>query len=183
VAQEVDHRVRRFLLGAILGAVAAVAVVCFLLERGYVDLGADRTPSRIETKLAMNAVDAWADRAATVRQNPLPSTEANITDGATLYLNHCAGCHGVPSNPESQFQRSFYPPAPGFFREMPDMQDPETFHIVKRGIRWTGMPAWDRTLTDDQIWQLVLFFNNMHKLPPDAEKLFEPSAQPTSPRK
>jgi mono/diheme cytochrome c family protein len=36
------------------------------------------------------------------------------------------------------------------------------------------MPAWGRTLSDDQIWQIVVFFDNMHRLPPAAQKVFEP---------
>jgi mono/diheme cytochrome c family protein len=36
------------------------------------------------------------------------------------------------------------------------------------------MPAWNHTLTDEQIWQIVLFFKNMHKLPPAAQKVFSP---------
>lgn len=171
---------RRFVFGIIASLAACAAAAYFLLERGYIDFGADQSPSRIESKLAMGAVDAWTERHASDRKNPLPATEENITAGATLYLNHCAGCHGVPSNPESQFQQSFYPPAPGFFREMPDMNDGETLYIIQRGIRWSGMPAWNRTLSDEQIWQIVVFFDNMHKLPPAAQKVFEPAVPATA---
>ena len=166
-----------FLLGVIFGIAAFVAAACLMLERGYIDFGADRAPSATESHLAMRAVDAWSDRHAKDMKNPLPPTDDAIAAGASLYLNHCAGCHGVPTNPESQFQLSFYPPAPGFFRQMPDMNDGDTFYVIQRGVRWTGMPAWNRTLSEQQIWQLVLFFDNMHKLPPAAQKLFDPSAQ------
>jgi len=164
------------LLGFLLGIAAVVAGAYYLLQRGAIDLGADNAPSGIESKIAMKWVDAWAARHAADKRNPLAASEENITAGATLYLNHCAGCHGVPSNPQSQFQRSFYPPAPGFFREMPEMNDSTTFYVIQRGIRWTGMPAWNRTLSDAQIWQIVVFFDNMHKLPASAQKVFEQSA-------
>jgi mono/diheme cytochrome c family protein len=52
--------------------------------------------------------------------------------------------------------------------------------LIQRGIRWTGMPAWDRTLGDQQVWQIVLFLDNMHKLPPAAEKVFEAAGQRTA---
>ena len=168
---------KKFVFGMIFGLAAFAVAAYFLLERGYIDFGADRTPSAMESKFAMGAVDAWSERRAGDRKNPLPPTDENITAGASLYLNHCAGCHGVPSNPDSKFQQSFYPPAPGFFRDMPDMHDAETFYVIQRGIRWTGMPAWNRTLSEQQIWQIVVFFDNMHKLPPAAQKVFEPAAQ------
>lgn len=167
---------RAIIVGFLLGAAACVAAAYFFLGRGYIDFGADATPSRIEANFAMSAVDEWADRRAGDRSNPVAATEENVVSGATIYLNHCAGCHGVPSNPESQFQRSFYPPAPGFFREKPDMGDSETFYVIKRGIRWTGMPTWGSTLTDEQIWQSVLFLDNAQKLPTAAEKIFESAA-------
>jgi mono/diheme cytochrome c family protein len=173
--------VKDFILGMLCGFAILAAGGYFLVERGYADFGADRTPSPTEASIAMRAVDEWSARNARGATNPVPTTDDNITQGATLYLDHCAGCHGVPSNPISNFQRSFYPPAPGFFREMPDMNDASTFYIIKRGIRWTGMPAWNRTLSDEEIWQVVVFFDNMHKLPPAAEKVFEPYAAKSAP--
>jgi mono/diheme cytochrome c family protein len=41
---------------------------------------------------------------------------------------------------------------------------------IKHGIRWTGMPSWKWTLTDQQIWSLALFLKHMDKLPPAAEQ-------------
>ncbi len=167
---------RAFLLGVVFGAAGLAAALAISLALGYVDFGADQRPSSLESKMAMSAVDAWADRGSRDARNSVTASEEDITAGATLYLNHCAGCHGVPSNPESQFQQSFYPPAPGFFHEAPDTDAAETFYVIKRGIRWTGMPAWNRTLTDEQIWQIVNFVNNLQKLPPSATKVFEPVA-------
>jgi len=39
-------------------------------------------------------------------------TEANLMDGARLYRDKCADCHGRPDNPDSDYGRSFYPRAP-----------------------------------------------------------------------
>ncbi len=44
---------------------------------------------------------------------------------------------------------------------------------MKHGIRWTGMPAWEKTLSDQQIWTLALFLKHMDKLPPAAEENWE----------
>jgi len=53
--------------------------------------------------------------------------------------------------------------------------DPEGFSFwkIKHGIRWTGMPSWKATLTDQQIWSLALFLKHMDKLPPAAEKAWQ----------
>jgi mono/diheme cytochrome c family protein len=104
----------------------------------------------------------------------LAPTEANIAAGAQLYLDHCAGCHGVPSNPDSPFGRSFNPPVPEFFKDAPDMSESQNFYIIQHGVRWTGMPAWGQTLSDTQTWEIVRFLGNVEKLPPAALKVLGP---------
>jgi hypothetical protein len=38
------------------------------------------------------------------------------------------------------------------------------------------MPAWNKTLRDTQIWQLVTFMSNIEKLPPAALKVLQAPA-------
>jgi mono/diheme cytochrome c family protein len=169
---------KNFLLGIIFTIVVLFAVGYFYAMRGYVDFRADQEPSSAERHFAMAAVDASTDRHASDAKNPAPATEENLVAGALLYLNHCGGCHGVPSNPDSQFARSFYPPIPGFFKEAPDMPENQNHYIIVHGIRWTGMPAWGKSLNSTQTWQIVTFLSNIEKLPPAAKRVFETSPSP-----
>jgi len=172
----------KVILGVLLAIVLAFAGAYVCLEKGYVNFSADQPPSPMEAKLAMAAVDASTNRRAPEGENPLQPTEKNVTLGAQIYVDHCAGCHGVPSNPDSQFARSFNPPAPGFFKDAPDMADNQNFYIIQHGIRWTGMPAWNSTLNDTQIWEVVAFLSSIGKLPPAAQKILGPSGPtPTAP--
>lgn len=168
---------RNFILGIFFALVAMIAGGWFALKQGYLDFGADQRPSSVESKLTMDAVDASTDRRAPKQKNPISPTEGNIAAGAKLYLDHCAGCHGVPSNPDSQFARSFYPRVPGFFQEAPDMSEAANSYIIRHGIRWTGMPAWGNTLTEAETWQVVTFLSNIGKLPPAAQRVFGPASQ------
>jgi mono/diheme cytochrome c family protein len=167
---------RNFILGILFALIALAVGGWWCAKQGYVNFAADQKPSSIEEKLAMSAVDASTDRRAPEGKNPVTPTEENLAAGAKLYLDHCAGCHGVPSNPESQFAKSFNPPVPAFFKEAPDMSENQNFYIVQHGIRWTGMPAWDKTLSATQIWQVVAFLSNIEKLPPAAQAVFGPQA-------
>jgi mono/diheme cytochrome c family protein len=56
---------------------------------------------------------------------------------------------------------------------MSDHPQGHTFWIIKNGIRLTGMPAWQGALSDQQIWSLALFLNQMDKLPPAAQQAWE----------
>jgi mono/diheme cytochrome c family protein len=162
-----------FLLGIIFTIVVGLAGVFFIAKRGYIDFAADNPPSSIEQHFTMSAVDASTDRRAPDAKNPVTPTEENITAGAQLYLDHCAGCHGIPSNSDSQFGRSFNPPVPQFFKDSPDMPENQNFYIIQHGTRWSGMPSWGKTLSEAQIWQIVTFMSHIEKLPPPASKVFE----------
>ena len=172
---------RSFLLGVIATIVALFVIAFIALKTGRIDFRADHPPSATETHLAMSAVDASTDRHAPDFKNPLQATEANLVSGADLYLNHCAGCHGLPSNKDSVFANSFNPPVPVFFKDAPDMAENQNFYIIQHGLRWTGMPAWNKTLNDTQIWQLVTFLSNIEKLPPAAAKKLELQPFPPTP--
>ena len=163
-----------FILGVFVTLIALAACGWFVLKQNYIDFSADQRPSSLERRLAMGAMDSWAEHRAPDVKNPVPATEENLVTGAKLYLEHCAGCHGLPSNPSGQFAKSFNPPVPNFFRKAPDMPENQNFFITRQGIRWTGMPAWSHILSDTQIWQVVAFMTNIEKLPPAAQKVLEP---------
>jgi mono/diheme cytochrome c family protein len=172
---------RGFLLGIIFTLLAIVIGVVWMAKSGRINFEADQEASHVERSFAMGAMDAATDRRAPDVKNPLAPTEENITAGAHIYLDHCAGCHGVPSNPDAQFARSFNPPVPEFFRDAPDMPENQNFYIIQHGIRWTGMPAWNKTLSDNQIWQVVTFMSNIEKLPASAKKVFDFNTPPGVP--
>jgi mono/diheme cytochrome c family protein len=167
---------KNFLLGIIFTAVVILAGVFIVVKRGYVNIEADQQPGALERKIAMSAVDASIDRHAPDRKNPVQPTDENLVAGATIFLNHCAGCHGLPSNPDSQFGHSFNPPVPQFFKDAPDMSDNQNFYVTQHGTRWTGMPSWNKTLSEQQIWTVVTFLSRIEKLPPAALKVLEPPA-------
>ena len=50
----------------------------------------------------------------------------------------------------------------------------ETYWKVANGIRLTGMPAYDKILTETQMWQVSVLLANADKpLPPDAVNLLK----------
>ena len=54
----------------------------------------------------------------------------------------------------------------------------ETYWKVANGIRLTGMPAFNKSLTEEQMWQVSLMVANTDKLSPSvAASLREPLPQ------
>jgi thiosulfate dehydrogenase len=143
---------------------------------GFADLRANVPPSWLESKIAITAVKASAARHAPEEKNPIPATDANLLDGARLYRDKCADCHGRPDNPSSDYGASFYPPAPQLMRVQPGLSDSQTFYIVKYGVRRSAMPAWGHIMADSEIWQVVTFLSRLGNLPPAVnEELHRPA--------
>lgn len=63
------------------------------------------------------------------------------------------------------------PEAPPLAELVSDMTAAELFWVTKNGIRFTGMPAWGSSLTDQEIWDIVAFMkasSNMQAVDYDA---------------
>ena len=43
----------------------------------------------------------------------------------------------------------------------------DNFWVIKNGIKLTGMPAWGASHTDDDIWALVAFINQLDEMSAD----------------
>jgi len=166
-----------FIRGIIVGAIVLAAAVYGYTRLGFVDLRADQSPSAFEEHLAGSAMDESTERHAPPQKNPLQPTQENLLAGARLYRDKCSDCHGSPINPNSDYGRSFYPRAPQFMKQAPDMPDNENFYVVKHGVRWTAMPAWGNIMADSEIWQVMLVLSRFEKLPPEVnEELRKPVA-------
>jgi thiosulfate dehydrogenase len=144
----------------VVGAIIALCVAHF----GLVNMRADTAIPSYERKLAGGAMDAYVERHAPKQQSPVPVNNQNLIEGVQLYKQHCAVCHGGPADPISQIGTAFYPHVPQFLKRAPDMPDYQNFYITKYGIRWTGMPGWEKVMSDEQIWKIMGFLSKMDKI-------------------
>jgi mono/diheme cytochrome c family protein len=173
---------RNFVLGIIVTLVVIAVGAFWYTRTGRVNFQADQTPSSAERWFAGGASDAYVQRNAPQVKNPVAATDENVVAGAQLYIHHCAGCHGTPAAPDTPLMHSFNPPVPRFFLHAPDMPDNQNFYVIEHGIRWTAMPAWDKTLSNQQMWEVTTFLGAIPKLPSAAKKVLQqPPAAPSPP--
>jgi mono/diheme cytochrome c family protein len=59
------------------------------------------------------------------------------------------------------------PEPPDLVESAGDWKPNEFFWITKYGVRMTGMPAWDKTLTDKQIWAITATAMKLADTKPD----------------
>jgi mono/diheme cytochrome c family protein len=165
--------VRRFLTGFVGGVVALPAVVFVAGWFGLLPTRAGAVPPGWETAFARHALHAAATRRAEHLQNPVAPTEANLRAGMKLFMGDCAGCHGSPTRTDDA--SGLYPGPPQFATHPPTLPEWQLFWIVKNGVRYSGMFAWDgqwgkdssgRDLTTEKIWTVVTFLHRLDSLPP-----------------
>lgn len=159
-------------------ATIVVALLCgyIVLRVGLVPANADANPGRLEAWAAGTSLDATLRRDAPKGANPVALTDDNLIAGIEVYGRHCALCHGTANG-----DASASPVAKGLYPRPPQLatngveDDPEglSYWKIEHGIRWTGMPSWKGTLTDQQIWTLALFLKHMDKLPPAPEQAWQ----------
>jgi hypothetical protein len=63
---------------------------------------------------------------------------------------------------QTPMAKGLNPQAPGFAEN--DMSAAELFWTAKNGIRFTGMPAWGPSRSDQEIWDMVAFIQVLPKM-------------------
>lgn len=164
---------RAFVLGVILTIVALFIVVLLVAQFGLFPTNADATPSSLERRIAMSAMDASMDRAAPRDPNPVPVTDNNLIDGIKLYTMNCAVCHGTLDYKPSLLEHSLYPPPPQVILDPLDDPEWHVYYAIRTGVRYTGMPAWGHALSDQDMWKLTAFLTRLDKLPPAVQQYWK----------
>jgi mono/diheme cytochrome c family protein len=165
-------------MGKFLFGVIVTLLIIILGGLGFAMLGMFPTPANVEPPhwerhLANEAVDASMERHAPRVTNPLSATDQNLEDGMKIYTVNCAGCHGGLDRKPTDFGHSFYPPAPNLISDPPDDPEWHIFYTIRTGVRYTGMPAWDKTLSEQDIWKITTFLSHMDKLPPTVQEYWK----------
>ena len=175
---------RNFILGVVITLLVLILGGLGYAVLGYMPTNADATPPHLEMRIATSALDASMDRHAPRLNSPLPPTDDNLIDGMKLYTMNCALCHGTLDNKRSPLEKAFYPPVPQIILDPLDDPEWHIFYAVRTGVRYTGMPAWNKALTDEQIWKVTAFLSHVEKLPPAVQDYWKKAygvSQPAAP--
>lgn len=84
-------------------------------------------------------------------------------------------CHGLPGQAPTPTSKGMYPNPPQLFKGHGVTDDPagETYWKVANGIRLTGMPAYTKSLSETEMWQVSLLLANADKLPEQARSTLQ----------
>ncbi|MGI4757978.1 MAG: c-type cytochrome [Janthinobacterium lividum] len=175
----------RVLLGLLSGV--GLTLLCLL---GYFYFG--RPPVAATDKATLwepllSPIPLQARVRAEAKPAPFPASEEVFEAGAHIYRAQCAECHGTPGH-EAALGRAMVPHAQQFFaardRRTTAAQAPgELFWKTAFGIRRSGMPAYNHSLSNTQLWQLSLLLHSAGSdLPNPVQAILTagvPATQPT----
>jgi thiosulfate dehydrogenase len=165
----------RILFGFIFGIVCIPAALFYWYSKAGIPVAVTDQPLPYERHLTGKALHDRIDKEM-VQRPPLQPDEETLVEGARIYGQKCAVCHGLHGKP-SAIGQNMYPSAPPLWEKHSDSKvvgvsddlPGETYWKIANGIRLTGMPEFKTELTDTQIWQVSLLLANADKpLPPDA---------------
>jgi mono/diheme cytochrome c family protein len=152
-------------VGALLGLAAPAAAALFIYG-GVYDIGADAP----HTKPVLWLIERLRDRSIIVRAAAVAApadlaSPGRIAAGGHLYGELCVSCHLAAGMARTGLSRGLYPRPPQLAYGT-DLTPAQEFWIIKHGIKLTGMPAWGRSRSDAEIWDLVAFVRKMPDLEP-----------------
>jgi len=182
----------RILIGIILCLILLPIAVLAWLRLGHPPVAVADPPFPYERQIVQIPLHARMNREMPGNP-PMQADEGTLNAGAQVYSDQCAVCHGFNGRP-STLGPSMYPKAPQFWvprkgsSVLGVSNDPpgQTYWTVFNGIRLTGMPEFNNSLTDNEIWQVSLLLANASKpLPPAAAAIVRgeipPDTTPAAP--
>jgi cytochrome c553 len=96
-------------------------------------------------------------------KNPVSFTPENLVAGKEAFGHYCVACHGIDGqNTGVPFADHMSPPVPSLAsKEVQEYTDGQLKWVIDNGISPSGMPASKDTLSDDEIWSIVLFIRHL----------------------
>jgi thiosulfate dehydrogenase len=172
--------------GICLGVLLVAGGVYYYFKTGRAPVATTAPPMPFERKMARLGLAAYLSKLPHPEPQ-VPEDEKNFLEGAQVYKQQCAGCHGLPGEPKSAITEGMYPPPPQLFHGVGVTDDEawESYWKVENGIRMTGMPGFKGRLTETQIWQVSVLVKNADKIPESvknalAKNTDAPAARPSS---
>jgi thiosulfate dehydrogenase len=166
----------RFLIGVIVGLLILPLAFGVYVLTGRMPAATADPPLPFESAIAGAALYGRIQKEAPKRDVSDVAT-AELVSGADVYQKNCAVCHGLPGQAVPPIAQGEFPKPPQLFTEDGRVSDDPagvTYWKVKNGIRLTGMPAFQQSLSEQQMWQVTAVVARADKLPPEVMEALKP---------
>jgi len=134
---------------------------------GVFDIAANHPHSKLTLWFINKTVMQSVQHRARGINPPDLSRPSMVTSGSYHFQQMCVQCHGGPGVERSEAGEGLYPQGPNLAGAKRHWTPKELFWITQNGLKMTGMPAWGRTSTDEEIWAMVAFMEQMPAISPE----------------
>lgn len=164
--------------GGIVGTIlAGIAVWLIVVYTGAYNVAAsDQHFDAVRWTLDTTMHRSVAARAGGVDLPENPS-ESLIAEGAGHYAESCAHCHGGPGREPAEWSRGMRPLPPHLAEAATEWTGEEIHWIVSNGIKMSGMPAFGRHHSAEEIKAIATFVGVLPGLSADDYSRLTGSAQ------
>lgn len=146
----------------VLGVLAALAFI----YSGIFNVAATVEDTPLLRWVLVTTREASVERHARGIAAPDLGGTERVENGFRIYRDLCAMCHAAPGRPASPMAKGLNPLAPDLLEAAEEMNAAELFWVTRNGIRFTGMPAWEASLNDQEIWDVVAFMKALPQMTP-----------------
>jgi hypothetical protein len=154
-------------IGAAFGIAVIVPLASFaFIKSGLFNVAASHPHTKLTEWITHETMIHSARRHGSDIKPPERFTVAEVVGGFCSYETHCVDCHGAAGVARAQWAAGMEPAPPYLLDATSQWTAPQLFWIAKNGIKMTGMPSWRDTMSDRQIWDIIVFLEESRQLPP-----------------
>ena len=147
---------RQFWVGLIVGIIIC-GIVGGLVGISMIGKKAVVPPSELEAHI-VNYLKTLKIPEAAPPATPVELSDENLLEGGERYNHHCAVCHDLEGDADSDFAEAFNPPVADITsEEVQRYSNGQLKWIVDNGIRFTGMPGWKSIIDEGTQWKIVYY--------------------------
>jgi mono/diheme cytochrome c family protein len=151
----------------VIFTVIVTLIVVAVLGAGFIYSGMyDVAAVHPDNPLVARLIHAASDRSIETRKDAVVvpagyDAPDKAAAGAKIYAQTCVICHSGPGLKPSAVAAGINPGAPPLARAGRSRDPQEDFWVVANGIKMTAMPGFTKSLSEDDIWNIVAFLKTL----------------------
>jgi len=126
--------------------------------------GIYRTPDEASVPTTGKEIAIDRDVAAETLRNPIPTDDASVARGDSLFRKLCVPCHGRSMAGDGPVAAQFMPPPDLLGQQTRDRKDGYIYSYIRHG--GVVMPSYGFQVSAEEAWHLVNFIRHQQKATP-----------------
>lgn len=153
----------KYVIGFVIAIFLLVLIGAVTISTGAYNFAASEAHAGSVRSLIDTALrQSVAQRAEDL--NAPPVTPEDLRHGFSEFAEYCAHCHGSPAGEAHEWTRGMRPQPPELSRVADRWSTEEIFWIAKHGIKFTGMPAFGHSESDETLWHIAAFVKQLPQM-------------------